>query len=104
MTNTRTPPSTVRAARIHPAWWVALATAVAIIGAAAFRSVPGVLMQPLHEEFGWSHGSIGLAVSVNLLLYGLTAPFSAALMESFGIRRVVSVALLLIFAGSVLPV
>jgi predicted MFS family arabinose efflux permease len=40
------------------------------------------------------------AVSVNLVLYGLTAPFAAALMERFGLRRVVSAGLLLIAAGS----
>ena len=30
------------------------------------------------------------AVSLNLIIYGLTAPFAAALMERFGIRRVVA--------------
>ncbi|WP_425386847.1 MFS transporter [Demetria terragena] len=86
--------------RIHPAWWVAAATCLTIIGAAGFRSTPGVLMDPLHREFGWSHGLIGSAVSINLLLFGLTAPFSAALMERFGIRRVVASALLLVSLGS----
>lgn len=93
---TRTPSRT----RIHPAWWVATATCLTIIGAAGFRSTPGVLMEPLHSEFGWSHGLIGSAVSVNLLLFGLTAPFSAALMERFGVRQVVASALLLVSLGS----
>ena len=73
---------------------------VALIGAAGFRSVPSVLLDPLHEEFGWSHATIGSAVSVNLLLYGLMAPFAAALMDRFGIRRVVSIALVLVAVGS----
>ncbi|ORB10720.1 hypothetical protein BST36_30745, partial [Mycolicibacterium moriokaense] len=42
------------------------------------RSVPGVMMNPLHHEFGWSHGVVGLAMSVNMTLFGLTAPFAAA--------------------------
>ena len=50
-----------------------------------------MLLHPLHEEFGWSLGTISAAVSVNLLLFGLTAPFAAALMDRFGIRRVVAV-------------
>ncbi|KNX37504.1 MFS transporter [Luteipulveratus halotolerans] len=79
-------------------------TFLTIIGAAGFRSTPGVLMEPLHEEFGWSHGIIGSAVSLNLVLFGLTAPFSAALMERFGIRRVVAIALVLVSVGSLLPV
>lgn len=92
------------APRIHPAWWVALVAFMTAIGAAGFRSTPGVLITPLHEEFGWPVGLIGLAVSVNLVLFGLTAPFSAALMEQFGIKRVVAVALVLVSVGSVLPV
>ena len=63
-----------------------------------------MLIDPLQDEFGWSRGTISLAVSVNLLLYGLTAPFAAALMDRFGIRRVVAGALLLVAAGSGLTV
>ncbi|MFE2287014.1 MFS transporter [Streptomyces sp. NPDC059443] len=90
--------------RIHRAWFVAAVTFVTIIGAAAFASLPGLLIEPLHQEFDWSRGTIGLAVSVNLALYGLTAPFAAALMDRFGIRRVVAVALTVISAGSVATV
>ncbi len=90
--------------RIHRAWFVAVVTFVTIIGAAAFASLPGLLIDPLHQEFEWSRGTIGFAVSVNLALYGLTAPFAAALMDRFGIRRVVAVALTVIAAGSVLTV
>ncbi|MGC3002347.1 MFS transporter [Streptomyces sp. G35A] len=91
-------------ARVHRAWFVAAVTFVTIIGAAAFRSVPGLFIDPLHDEFGWSRGTIGAAVSVNLALYGLTAPFAAALMDRYGIRRVVAVALTVIALGSGLTV
>ena len=89
---------------LHRAWLVAAVTFVALVGAAGFRATPGVLMNPLHDEFGWSMGTISAAVSVNLALYGLTSPFAAALMERFGIRRVVSVALLVVAVGSGLTV
>jgi hypothetical protein len=42
------------ARRIHPAWWAAAVTFLALVGAAAFRAVPGVLIDPLRDEFGWS--------------------------------------------------
>ncbi len=90
--------------RIHRAWYVAAVAFVTILGAAAFRSMPGLLIEPLHDDFNWSRGTIGLAVSVNLALYGLTAPFAAALMDRFGIRRVVAVALTMIALGSGLTV
>ncbi|HLU74764.1 MAG TPA: MFS transporter [Nonomuraea sp.] len=89
---------------MHRAWFVAAVAFVAILGAAGFRATPGVLINPLQREFGWSTGTISLAVSVNLVLYGLTAPFAAALMDRFGMRRVVALALLLVGAGSGLTV
>ncbi len=89
---------------VHPAWAVAAVAFVALVGAAGFRATPSVMLRPLHDEFGWSLGTISAAVSVNLLLYGLTAPFAAALMEKFGIRRVVMAALVLVAAGSGLTV
>ena len=45
-----------------------------------------------------------MAVGVNLLLYGLTAPFAAALMDRFGVRAVTSCALVLVALGSGLTV
>ncbi|MFG2829856.1 MFS transporter [Streptomyces sp. NPDC048434] len=93
-----------RRRRPHRAWSVAAVTFLTIIGAAGFASLPGLLVDPLHREFHWSRGTIGFAVSVNLALYGLTAPFAAALMDRFGIRRVVATALTVIAAGAGLTV
>ena len=90
--------------RIHPAWIVAAVAFLALVGAAGFRAAPGVLMVPLQSEFGWSTTVLSAAVSINLVLFGLTAPFAAALMERFGIRAVTAVALVLIGAGSALTV
>lgn len=86
-------------ARVHYAWVVAGVAFATLVAAAAFRAAPGPLMVPLHEG-GWSIVTMSAAVSVNLVLYGLTAPFAAALMERFGLRRVVSAGLLLIAAGA----
>ncbi|MCW2613825.1 MAG: Permease, MFS-type [Frankiales bacterium] len=77
---------------MHRAWWVAGVTFVALVASAGFRSTPGVLIVPLQDEFGWSTATVSLAVSINLLLFGRTAPFAAALMERFGIRRVIACA------------
>ena len=85
--------------RLHPAWTVAACTFLVLLVAAGVRSTPGVLMVPLQHEFGWSRATIGFAVAVNILLYGLIGPFAAALLERFGLRRTVGCALLLIAAG-----
>jgi len=102
VTQTAVPDPATR--RVHPAWWAAAATFLALLGAAAFRATPSVMIEPLRAEFGWSIGTISMALSVNLALFGITAPFAAALMERFGVRRVVSIALLMVAAGSGLTV
>lgn len=90
--------------RLHRAWLVAAVAFVALVGAAGFRATPSVLITPLQREFGWPLGVISLAVSINLLLFGLTSPFAAALMDRFGVRRVVANALVLVALGSGLTV
>ncbi len=85
--------------RLHPAWIVALVGLVALMAAAGFRSAPSMLMIPLEQEFGWTRASMGLAIGVNILLYGLMAPFAAALMQRFGMRIITTLALLLISLG-----
>src|SRR6218665_966501 len=100
MPNNELPKPPRRLPRIHPGWWVALVAFLALFGAAGFRAAPGALMVPLHHEFGWSTSSMSLAVGVNLLLFGLVAPFAAALMDRFGMRKVISTALTLVALGA----
>jgi MFS family permease len=89
--NSRTP--------LHYGWIVAGTTFVTLLCAAAVRATPSILIVPLEEAFGWTRATISAAISINLLLYGLMGPFSAALMDRFGIRRVVLVSLTVICVG-----
>ena len=92
--------TTTRRPRLHRAWWVTAVILGALVAAAGFRSSTGALLEPLESEFGWSRATTSGAVTANLVIYGLTAPFAAALMERFGLRRVVSLALVLVAIGS----
>ena len=56
-------------------------------------------MPLLTTEFGWSRASIGFAVSIGLILYGLAGPFVGTLIERIGTRNTAIVGMLLI-AGS----
>jgi MFS family permease len=85
---------------LHYAWLIVIVTFVTLITTAGFRATPAVLIVPLQDEFGWSRATISLGISLGLLMFGLTAPFSAALMERFGMRRVMLVALTTIAAGA----
>ena len=88
-----------RIRRLHRAWAVAAITFFALIATAAFRSSTGALIVPIEQQFGWSRSTTSFAITVNLVVYGLTAPFAAALMQRFGIRRMVGLALTLVAIG-----
>jgi sugar phosphate permease len=84
----------------HYAWIVLAITFVVLLISAATRATPGVLMVPLEQEFGWSRATISIAISINLLLYGLTGPFAAGLVNRYGPRRVMAVAAFLMGLGT----
>jgi sugar phosphate permease len=73
---------------------------VALLAAAGLRSTPGVLILPLEQAFGWSREIISLSAGIGIFLYGMVGPFAAALMQSFGIRRTLVAALLLMAAST----
>jgi MFS family permease len=88
--------------RLHPAWIAAIVTFFTLVATAGFRSAPSVLIVPLEDAFGWGRDQISFAIAVNVLLFGLTAPFAAALMERFTVRRVVMAALTTVSTGAFL--
>jgi MFS family permease len=90
--------------RLHPAWVVAGITFLTLIASAGTRSAPSVLIVPLEESFGWGRDEISFAIAVNVLIFGLFAPFAAALMERFGIKKVVMTALSVVGTGSALTI
>jgi sugar phosphate permease len=94
----------VRAGRLpfHYGWVVLATTLAALVTTAGFRSAVGVLVDPLHEEFGWSTASISVAAGLNLVVYGFGSVFAAGLYERFGLRSCIVAALALIAAGSLL--
>ncbi|MEY4379718.1 MAG: hypothetical protein RLZZ378_121 [Actinomycetota bacterium] len=94
----------MRKNRIHPAWIIAAITFATLFATSGFRSAPSVLILPLEDDFGWSRDVISLAVAINVLLYGLTAPFAAALMERFTVRKVVMAALTTVGTGALLTI
>lgn len=77
------------------AFVVAAVVFLCLVAAAGLRSAPGVLMLPLERAFGWDRGTVSAAAAVGIFIYGLTGPFAAALMTSLGVRRTVSLALVL---------
>ena len=82
-----------KTSRLHYAWIIVAVTFVATIMIAGVRATPTVLIVPFKEEFHWSLATISFAISLNLLLYGAVGPFAAAVMDRFGARRTMTLAL-----------
>jgi predicted MFS family arabinose efflux permease len=94
-----TPAPQIVRPKLHYGWIVVAVTFLTLLVTAAIRSTPGILMVPLEQEFGWDRTVVSLALSINLVLYGLTGPFVAAFMERYGVRRTMIGALCLLATG-----
>lgn len=89
------------AGRVHYAWIVLGVMFLSTLCGMGVRSAPGVIIVPLQQAFGWSVGTISGAVSLNILLLGLLGPFITALMDRFGLKRVLLSCLSLMLMGTV---
>jgi MFS family permease len=85
--------------RLHYAWIAAALAFLFMIASAGVRSAPTMMIQPLETEFHWTAATISAAIAVNIALFGLMGPFAAALMERFGLKRVITCAFVLLTAG-----
>jgi MFS family permease len=50
----------------------------------------------LQQEFGWTTAEVSSALSIRFILFGLMAPFAAALLNRYGLRNVTLSALLIV--------
>lgn len=72
-------------------WIIVEVAVVATLVAAGIRSVPGSLLISVENDLGWSKGTISLAISIGLVLFGLGGPFSGYLTDRYGPRVLLSV-------------
>lgn len=84
---------------IHYGWVMVAITFTVLLASAGALGILGVLLLPLQRETGWTTGTISGALAVRLLLYGLMAPFAAALLQRYGLRRTVGTGMALGIAG-----
>jgi len=84
---------------IHYGWVMVAVTFLTALVSAGAVGAPGVFIVPLQQEFGWSAAEISSALSIRFLLFGLMAPFAAALMNRYGLRNVALAGQLIIAAS-----
>ena len=87
---------------IHFAWVIVAITFLTMLTSSAALGLPGALMQPLSKEFGWDTEQISSALALRFVLFGLLGPFAAILMERFGLRKVICIALTFVATGLIL--
>ena len=87
------------ARKIHYGWAAVGATFLIMLATAGAMGSAGVMITPLEKEFGWSAADISSAFALRLALFGLMGPFAAALINRFGVRRVVVAAIAMIAGG-----
>ena len=94
--------ATLARRNIHYGWVMVGVTFLTAIVSAGAVGAPGVFIVPLQREFGWSTAEISSALSIRFILFGLMAPFAAALMNRYGLRNVTLSALLIVVSALVL--
>src|SRR3954462_13499810 len=77
---------------------VALTFLTALITAGTGGAAGGCIV-PLQKEFGWTTAEISSALSIRFILFGLMAPFAAALLNRYGLRNMTLTALLVVVSG-----
>ncbi|MVT50140.1 MFS transporter [Bradyrhizobium yuanmingense] len=87
---------------IHYGWVMVGVTFLTALISAGTVGAPGVFIVPLQKEFGWSTAEISSALSIRFILFGLMAPFAAALLNRYGLRNVTLAAQLIVVSALVL--
>lgn len=78
---------------------VAIAS-LTIFSAGSFSTLSGLLISQFQNSFGWPLTYTSFGVSLNMILYGLVAPFSIFLMDRYGIKKITYLALFLLAVGA----
>jgi sugar phosphate permease len=85
--------------KVHYAWVVVGVTFLTLLVTAGAMSTPGLLLVSLQKEFGWSSATISTSLSLRLAVFGLMAPFAAALLQRFGMRQIMTTAVIITAIG-----
>src|SRR6187200_1324633 len=93
--------ATLSRRNIHYGWVMVGVTFLAALISAGTVGAPGVFIVPLQKEFGWSNAEISSALSIRFILFGLMAPFAAALLNRYGLRNMSLLSLLIVASALV---
>src|ERR1700752_1572715 len=87
---------------IHYGWVMVGVTFLTALISAGAVGAPGVFIVPLQREFGWTTAEISSALSIRFILFGLMAPFAAALLNRYALRNVTLAAQLIVVSALIM--
>ncbi len=76
--------------RLFYGWAILAVGFITVVGGYACRNTFSVFYPAIVEEFGWARGNTALIFSINVLVYGLFAPFAGGLADRFRPRYVLA--------------
>ena len=82
---------------LYYGWYVVAAATLIVFVTAGSRTIFGVFVIPMENEFGWSRFSISIAAGVGVLVSGVVQPFTGRIFDRTGGRKVILYSL--IFVG-----
>jgi len=88
--------SMVRKQPFFYGWYIVGVMIVAMMLVYGVRTSFSVFFAPVLDEFGWFRGTTAIMLSLNILVYGLSAPFAGSLVDRWRPRTVVTLGILIL--------
>lgn len=80
-------------------WQLVIAGGVVMGAALGVRHVQGLFLMPVTIDHGWSRGTVGFALALQNLLWGIAQPFTGMISDRFGSAKVILAGLLIYALG-----
>ena len=88
--------------QISYGWFVLAAGFFVLFISMGARNGLGVFIIPMTDEFGWSRGTISLALAIGWIANAVTQPLIGRIYDRYGARKVISTSLFIVGSTSVL--
>jgi sugar phosphate permease len=93
--------STLRKRPFFYGWYIVGVMIVAMTLVYGIRTSFSAFFAPILDEFNWYRGSTAIMLSLNILVYGLSAPFAGSLVDRWRPRTVVTLGILILSLATV---
>ena len=85
-----------------PLIYMLIGSAIILALSLGVRHAFGLYLVPMSEEFSWGHNVFSLAIAMQNLIWGAVQPFTGALADKYGSKKVVAIGGLLYAIGLLL--